>query len=57
MIIPFFFAIPGSVLATNAFNGTLNMSSNLGPDLQTVDFQDNAITQIDIASSYSNTLM
>uniref|UniRef100_A0A6V7QSW3 Leucine-rich repeat-containing N-terminal plant-type domain-containing protein n=1 Tax=Ananas comosus var. bracteatus TaxID=296719 RepID=A0A6V7QSW3_ANACO len=45
------------VLATNTFNGTLNMSSNLGPDLQTVDFQDNAITQIDIASSYSNTLI
>ncbi|KAJ8499334.1 hypothetical protein OPV22_009886 [Ensete ventricosum] len=45
------------LLDNNQFNGTLNMSSNVGSQLQLVSFRNNSITGIVSASSYSNTLM
>ncbi|CAL9065167.1 unnamed protein product [Musa banksii] len=45
------------LLDNNQFNGTLNMSSIVGSQLQLVSFTNNSITGIVSASSYSNTLM
>ncbi|XP_072993063.1 leucine-rich repeat receptor protein kinase HPCA1-like [Typha latifolia] len=44
-------------LKRNAFNGTLNMSGDISPQLQSVDLQTNQIIAANIASSYKNTII
>ncbi|CAA7389158.1 unnamed protein product [Spirodela intermedia] len=40
----------------NSFNGSLNLGSNISPQLQVVDFRNNNISGISFKSQYGNTL-
>ena len=47
----------GRILKNNALNGTLDMGSNIGQQLQFVDLANNEISSIVLGSGYKNTLM
>ncbi|KAH7663550.1 Non-specific serine/threonine protein kinase protein [Dioscorea alata] len=44
------------ILDNNAFNGTLDIT-NISPQLQAIDFQNNEITSVTLNSNYNGTLM
>ncbi|WOK95897.1 putative leucine-rich repeat receptor-like protein kinase [Canna indica] len=44
-------------LNNNAFNGTLNMGSNISQELQMVNFQNNDFTSVTLSSNYNKIIM
>ncbi|KAG0489555.1 hypothetical protein HPP92_006418 [Vanilla planifolia] len=45
------------ILRNNAFNGTLDMGSNISQQLQVVDLENNALTSVALSSSYNNSIL
>ncbi|XP_020276103.1 probable leucine-rich repeat receptor-like protein kinase At5g49770 isoform X2 [Asparagus officinalis] len=45
------------ILKDNRFNGSLDVGTNVSPQLKIVDFQNNALTSVELSSNYNNTII